>query len=73
MADGGEKIDKREECMSDNLHIATSTPLKESDFPPLPTMNAPVMHQVVIVEDNIRRIAMAVKLFIQEELADLVN
>ena len=64
---------QRDECMSDNLHIATSTPLKESDFPPLPTMNAPVTHHVVIGEDDIRRIAMAVKLSIQEELADLVN
>ena len=59
--------------MSDNLYIATSTPLIGSDFPSLPTMNAPVTHQVVIGEDDIRRIAMAVKLSIQEELADLVN
>ena len=57
--------------------IATSTRVSKLDLSEsttLPTANNPFLtHQVTIGEDGILRIAIAVKLYIQDEIFELVN
>lgn len=68
---------QRDESEPEFPRMTTSTPVSQrdpSDFPPLPTVNNPqITHQLVIGEDDIVRIAAAVKLSIQDELSALVK